>query len=67
MLSDIGQWWETDSKRKKEVEIDIVGTPVEGREYLIGSCKYKNEPVGADELALLQEYARVFGKGSKYY
>lgn len=67
LLSDIGQWWGTDSKRKKEVEIDIVGTPVEGREYLIGSCKYKNEPVGADELALLQEYAGVFGKGSKYY
>ena len=40
LLSDIGQWWGTDPKRKKEVEIDIVGTPAEGMEYLIGSCKY---------------------------
>ena len=67
LLSDIGQWWGTDSKRKKEVEIDIVGTPAEGNEYIIGSCKYKNEPVGVDELELIKEYAEVFGKGKKYH
>ena len=67
LLSDVGQWWGTDSKRKKEVEIDIVGTPAEGDEYIIGSCKYKNEPIGIDELELLKEYAGVFGKGKKYY
>ena len=67
LISDIGQWWGTDSKRKKEVEIDIVGTPAEGNEYIIGSCKYKNEPIGVDELELLKEYAEVFGKGEKYY
>ena len=57
----------TDSKEKKEVEIDIVGTPVEGNEYIIGSCKYKNSPVGVDELELLKHYADVFGKGEKYH
>lgn len=62
LLSDIGQWWGTDSKRKKEVEIDIVGTPAEGNEYIIGSCKYKNEPVGVDELELIKEYAEVLEK-----
>ena len=62
VLSDIGSWWGTDSKEKKEVEIDIVGTPVEGNEYIIGSCKYKNSPVGVDELELLKHYADVFGK-----
>lgn len=67
LLSDIGQWWGTDPKRKKEVEIDIVGTPVEGDEYIIGSCKYKNELIGVDELELIKEYAEVFGKGRKYY
>lgn len=67
LLSDIGQWWGTDPKRKKEVEIDIVGTPAEGMEYLIGSCKYKNEPVGVDELELMKEYAEVFGKGKGYH
>lgn len=67
VLSDIGQWWGTDAKTKKEVQIDIVGTPVEGKEYIIGSCKYRNEPVGTDKLELLKRYAEVFGKGEKYH
>lgn len=66
-LSDIGQWWGTDPKEKKEVQIDIVGTPVEGDEYIIGSCKYRNESIGVDELRLLQHYAEVFGQGRKYH
>ena len=67
LLSDIGQWWGTDAKEKKEVQIDIVGTPAIGNEYIIGSCKYRNTPVGADELELLRRYADVFGKGEKYH
>lgn len=67
VLSDIGSWWGTDPKEKKEVEIDIVGTPAEGNEYVIGSCKYRNTPVGVDELELLKGYAKVFGKGEKYH
>ena len=67
VLSDIGQWWGTDSKAKKEVQIDIVGTPAEGKEYIIGSCKYRNTPVGVDELELLKQYADVFAKGDKYH
>ncbi len=35
---------------------DIVGTPVEGNEYIIGSCKHRNESIGVDELHLLQHY-----------
>lgn len=67
VLSDIGQWWGTDSKAKKEVQIDIVGTPAEGNAYIIGSCKYRNNPIGIDELELLKHYASVFGKGDKHY
>ena len=63
----MGQWWGSDPKSKREVQIDIVGTPVEGNEYIIGSCKYKNVPIGVDELELLKRYAEVFGKGNKYY
>ena len=61
-LSEIGQWWGNDSKRKKQIQIDIVGTPVEGKGYIIGSCKYRNEKIGMDELELLRDYASVFGK-----
>ena len=66
-LNQVGQWWGTDNKNKKQVQIDIVGTPVEGDEYIIGSCKYRNEKIGLDELELIREYAQVFGKGKKYY
>lgn len=67
ILSDIGQWWGTDPKVKKEVQIDIVGSPVEGDEYIIGSCKYRGDPIGVDELELIRHYADVFGKGKKYH
>jgi AAA+ ATPase superfamily predicted ATPase len=66
-LSDIGQWWGTDSAARKEVQIDIVGSQTESSEYLIGSCKYRNEKIGTDELDLLRHYANVFGKGSRYH
>lgn len=66
-FSSVGQWWGTDPKERKEIQIDIVGTPVEGKEYIIGSCKYRNGRIGTDELELLRHYASVFGKGSKYH
>ena len=66
-LNQLGQWWGTDSRQKKQIQIDIVGTPVEGREYIIGSCKYRNEKIGADELELIRSYASVFGKGDRYH
>lgn len=67
VLTDIGQWWGTDTTEKKEVQIDIVGQLAEPGEYIIGSCKYKNSPIGVDEFDLLKKYAQVFGKGKKYY
>ena len=66
-LSEIGQWWGTDPNKKMQIQIDIVGTPVEGRNYIIGSCKYRNEKIGVDELELIREYAAAFGKGSTYH
>lgn len=66
-LNEVGQWWGTDSKTKKQVQIDIVGTPVQGKEYMIGSCKYRNERIGLDEFERLRDYASVFGKGSNYH
>lgn len=67
MLGDIGQWWGTDPDARQEIQIDIVGTPVDGNEYLIGSCKYKNEKIGVDELVLLKRYANVFRRGGLFH
>lgn len=57
----------TDAQKKKQVQIDIVATGITPDAYIIGSCKYRNEKIGLDELELLRDYARVFGKGTKYY
>ena len=59
--------WGTDPKKKKQIQIDIVGTPVEGKDYVIGSCKYRNGKIGVDELDLIRDYASVFGKGRNYH
>lgn len=71
-LANVGQWWGTDAAAKKEIQIDIVGVPVQElnkkiTEYLIGSCKFKNEKIGMDELHLIEHYADVFGKGRSYF
>ena len=67
LLNEVGQWWGTDARTRKEVQIDIVGTSVEGKEYLIGSCKYRNEKIGVDELELLRRYASVFKKDAEFH
>lgn len=66
-LNEIGQWWGADPGKRKQVQIDIVGTPVEGKEYIIGLCKYRNEKIGVDELERMRHYAVVFGKGDHYH
>ena len=65
-MTDIGQWWGTDPSLHKEVQIDIVARTMDKGTYYIGSCKYKREPIGVDELKLLEHYASVFGKGKTY-
>ena len=66
-LNQVGQWWGTDPKEKKPVQIDMIGTSVNGREFIVGSCKYRNEKIGLDELEFLRKYAAAFGKGERYH
>lgn len=68
LLADIGQWWGGNPKTKKQAQIDIVVTAADDDEKgLIGSCKFRNEPVDTDELLLMQDYAEAMGKFSKRY
>ena len=67
LLNNVGQWWGTDAQTRKEIQIDIVGTPVEGNEYLIGSCKYRNEKIGIEELELIRRYAEMFRKDGTFH
>ena len=41
---DIGRWWGTDSKKKQEAEIDIMGTG-DNNAALFGECKWTNEKI----------------------
>lgn len=67
-ISEIGQWWGTDKNEKKEVQIDIVATSFDNSdEYIIGSCKFRNQEIDIDELKLIEKYAEVSGQGNKYH
>ena len=65
--AEIGQWWGTDSATRRQVQIDVVGTTPDAGEFLLGSCKYKNEKIGLDELSLLKEYAGAFRRSGKFH
>ncbi len=66
VIGEIGEWWGSHPIRKKDVQLDIVAADirgnnkVNGRKYIVGSCKYRNEKTGTDELELIQDYASVF-------
>lgn len=74
-LGSLGEWWGNHPKLKKEIQVDIVGVETKvynrngGKRFIIGSCKYRNDPIGVDELELLEDYASVFttSKDQCYY
>lgn len=54
--SKIGRWWgkttvrNKDSARQAESEIDILATSKDMSQYLVGECKFKNQPFRYSEL-----------------
>ena len=42
-------------------------TSTDSKDYIIGSCKYRNEKIDVDELDLIRNYASVSGKGNNYH
>lgn len=40
-IGEIGQWWGSDPKEKRQVQIDIVVTSPDGKSAIFGECKYK--------------------------
>ena len=69
-IGRIGEWWGSLPDKKKEAQLDVVAIAArdvnepEHNSYIIGSCKYTNKQVDADELSLIQEYASAFAKPS---
>lgn len=59
MFSDIGRWWGTDPKKRKQVEIDIMGEQDKST-ALFGECKWTNEKVDLSVLETLEYRSRLF-------
>lgn len=57
LFTDIGRWWGTDAKKRKEVEIDLVAK--DGSNYLFGECKWRNEALDYSVLTALRNKADI--------
>ena len=59
-LLQVGKWRENDPIKKILTDIDVVGiSSPEKKEALIGECKFKNEPIGKEEVETLLDRARL--------
>lgn len=66
-LRSIGQWWGGNPRTQKQAQIDVVALSAEDRSAIVGSCKFRNEPLPEGELARMEEYAAAMGGFSRYY
>lgn len=69
-LNDIGRWWGTDPKEKKQVEIDLIGSSTDvgaHKEYIAASCKFRNREFTMKDLQELKEYSRVYAKDAAFH
>ena len=57
-LTDIGRWWGNDPSKREEAEIDVVAVN-DGATVLVAECKWRNEPMGPDQLMKLNDCARL--------
>ncbi len=65
LFTSIGRWWGSNpySKEHEQVEIDIIAN--DGKDYLIGECKWRNEKLGLSVLNTLREKADIFNKNRR--
>ena len=62
-MTDVGRWWGNDPQARCEAEIDLVA--VDGSQtVMVGECKWRGEPMGADQLLKLDRRAHLAGANS---
>jgi len=67
-LGAVGQWWGTDQKRRRQVQLDLVVLSPDGKQAIFGECKYRNQLLDADILDKLIEDSNAFpGDVEKHY
>ena len=65
-FADIGRWWGSNAKQKREEEIDFIAQ--EGKKRaILGECKWSNELVGKAVLVDLIEQGNLFAYQEVYY
>lgn len=60
LFTSIGRWWGTNPVTRSQIEIDIIAN--DGRDYMIGECKWRNEKLDLAVLQELKEKADAFNK-----
>lgn len=65
-FTDLGRWWGTDPRTKKQVEIDIVGT-LGKSSILLGECKWLNSKVDLGVLQTLVHRGELFNHPTKHF
>lgn len=65
-FTDIGRWWGTNPKTRRQEEIDIMGT-ADKNTALFAECKWTNEKVDLSVLEKLIERGQLFGYINKHY
>lgn len=60
VFTDVGSWWGTDPRTRQREELDVVAVD-EHEVVLVGECKWRNQPTGAEVLKKLDERASLVG------
>lgn len=65
-FTSLGRWWGNDSRKKKQVEIDIMGEQ-DSTSAIFAECKWRNENVDLDVLETLIDRSGLFHYTKVHY
>lgn len=67
LFTSVGRWWGTNSITHGQEEIDLVAS--DGKDYIFGECKWRNEKLDISVLHELKAKADIFNRDRKntYY
>ena len=65
-LGLVGTWWGGSRTLHKEIEIDVVAKSAIGNDAIIGSVKFRERKIDAQELDLMRSYSREMGGAGNF-
>lgn len=64
LFTSAGRWWGTNQATRNQVEIDLIAN--DGKNYLIGECKWRNEKLDLAVIRNLKEKADIFNRNREH-